>query len=261
MRDVPSVISISGIHGPFAVDWSRSKKNHAWSKIIYSISWPTLSTPSPMRWLKDWIQRYKRSSRMLEVIAHSRASETAYFSTAGAWKWFHSIHTLLRRTHNLGLSPNEKEAYYWVTFNSMDRKGWPLQTVQRTPSAPLPWGVKTAYSASQLKVSKPALTYTHWSRAPKRTDWNRMLTSGACSPNYHRLKQSQPSKHSYRVSLTKTWWSIKVQPWGLFCAYKQCRVLWMSRDFTIKTGDILVRTECRQTKCITIYLQDCQWLY
>jgi len=36
------------------------------------------------------------------------------------YKYYNSIRP---HSHNLGLSPNEKEAYYWITFNSMARKG------------------------------------------------------------------------------------------------------------------------------------------
>ncbi|MBL1260339.1 MAG: IS3 family transposase [Thiotrichaceae bacterium] len=36
------------------------------------------------------------------------------------YKYYNSIRP---HHHNLGLSPNEKEAYYWATFNSMARKG------------------------------------------------------------------------------------------------------------------------------------------
>jgi len=36
------------------------------------------------------------------------------------YRYYNSIRP---HSHNLGLSPNEKEAYYWETFNSMARKG------------------------------------------------------------------------------------------------------------------------------------------
>lgn len=36
------------------------------------------------------------------------------------YKYYNSIRP---HSHNLGLSPNEKETYYWKTFNSVAKKG------------------------------------------------------------------------------------------------------------------------------------------
>jgi len=65
--------------------------------------------------LEVWKLRTCRRMDIKTRLLRLMPSEIIYY------KYYNSIRP---RSHNLGLSRNEKEAYYWVTFNSMARKGW-----------------------------------------------------------------------------------------------------------------------------------------
>ncbi|MBL1260560.1 MAG: transposase family protein [Thiotrichaceae bacterium] len=82
----------------FAIRVLTAARSVEEARKLLGLSWHQAEAVKARAVQRSLAKRYKRSSRMLAVIAHSTVSETACFSTAGTWIWLHSIHTLLRRT-------------------------------------------------------------------------------------------------------------------------------------------------------------------